>query len=307
MELRASFPLPGMELEEARELPALELMLRLPRELDAVWSGLGGPPQWRGRLGDGLDLTIERGAAGSLMFVYGERARFLLDPDKQRLDCAPNQPGLDWQRALIGKVLPAISVMRGYEALHAAAVDSPEGVVAIMAPSGAGKSTLAIELLGRNQPLFTDDVLTLERTGGGVLAHPGTPHMNIAEQHAGCGDPEALGSTLGVLTGERWLAAHKSAKHTRPVRLLCLLERGPGLPLATHVLVPNPLTLTPYMLGLSTDAKRARSRFHLFADLLGSATLVRLTAGPEHRPGQLADALEQALARDPELIGGAIA
>ena len=51
--------------------------------------------------------------------------------------------------------------MLGHEALHAAALDSPDGVVAIMAPSGAGKSTLALELLRQGWPLFADDVLTL--------------------------------------------------------------------------------------------------------------------------------------------------
>jgi hypothetical protein len=61
------------------------------------------------------------------------------------------------------------------------------------------------------------------------------------------------------------------------------------------------------MLGLSTDAGRLRSRFHLFADLLESATLVRLTAGPEHRPEQLADLLELTLARRHESVSGAIA
>ena len=56
------------------------------------------------------------------------------------------------------------------------------------------------------------------------------------------------------------------------------------------------------MLGLSTAAERQRSRFWLYADLMESAALVRLTAGYEHRPEQLADLLEQALARQPELL-----
>jgi hypothetical protein len=91
------------------------------------------------------------------------------------------------------------------------------------------------------------------------------------------------------------------------VRMLCLLERGPSLPLQTHTLPSNPLLLAPYMLGLSSDAQRQRSRFCLYADLMESATLVRLTAGFEHRPEQLADLVEQALARRPELIAGGIA
>ncbi len=314
LELRASFQLPGMMPDEAHELPSLRLELTTPRELESAWSGADGPPEWRGRLGDGLDLVIERGAAGDLLFSYGDhpdsrgvRARFLLDAGKQRLDCAPTQPDLDWQRALIGKVLSSISVMRGYEALHAATVDSPEGAVAIMAPSGSGKSTLAIELLRRGWPLFADDVLTLDRGDDAVRAHPGTPHMNLAKSLSSDIDPQTLGTTLGILAGERWLAAHTTTKHPRPVRMLCLLERGPSLPLEIHTLPCNPLRLAPYMLGLSTDAERYRSRFDLYADLMESAMLARLTAGFEHRPEQLADLVEQALVREPELVAGGMA
>ena len=225
LDLRASFPLPGMapgdvQENEVDDLPSLELELTSPEELKQAWSGSDAPPQWRGRLGDGLDLAIERGAAGDLLFSYGDRApsdgdraRFRLHPGMRRLDCAPSRPGLDWQRALISKVLPSISVMRGYEALHAAAVDSPEGVVAIMAPSGSGKSTLAIELLRRGWPLFADDVLILEQTEGAVRAHPGTPHMNLAQSLPVAIDPQTLGATLGILAGERWLAAHTTT-HT---------------------------------------------------------------------------------------------
>jgi hypothetical protein len=316
LELQASFSLPGMVSDEVEgeKLPLLELELTTPEELQKAWSGADGPPEWRGRLGDGLDLAIERGTAGDLLFSYGagapsphDRARFRLRPDMGRLDCAPAQLGLDWQRTLITKVLSSISVMRGYEALHAAAVDSPDGVVAIMAPSGAGKSTLAIELLRRDRTLFADDVLILERTEGAVRAHPGTPHMNLAESLPGNIDPQTLGSTLGMLAGERWLATHTTATQPRPVRMLCLLERGPGLPLETHILPVNPLPLAPYMLGLSTDAERQGNRFGLYADLMESATLVRLTAGLEHRPEQLADLLEQTLVRRPELVAEGIA
>ncbi len=116
--------------------------------------------------------------------------------------------------------------MRGYEALHAGAVDSPEGVVAIMAPSGSGKSTLAIELLRRGWPLFADDVLTLDQTRGRGAGPSRTPHMNLAESLPSDVDPQTLGTTLGILAGERWLAAHTTTKHPRPVRMLCLLERG---------------------------------------------------------------------------------
>lgn len=308
LRLASSFPLPGMQTatQAIDGLPSLRLALRDPAELERAWSGASGPPEWRGRQGDGRDLVIERGSAGDLLFSYGELARFHLDPDMRLLDCAPVDSGLDWQRVLISKVIPSISVMRGYEALHAAAVDSPDGVVAIMAPSGSGKSTLALELLRRGWPLFADDALTLSETDGDVCAHPGTPHMNIAPNVPDATDPQSLGSPLGVLAGELWLAARAITTRPRPVRLLCLLERGADLGLEVHTLPANPLVLAPYMLGLSSDPQRGRSRFSLYADLIASATLVRLTAGLEHRPGQLADLIERALMRQPNLSAGGI-
>ncbi|HLM86615.1 MAG TPA: hypothetical protein VK272_10560 [Solirubrobacteraceae bacterium] len=309
LRLTSSFPFPGMPLPARSigdDLLSLALTLRYPAELERLWSGACGPPEWRGRQGDGRDLVIERGSGGDLLFTYGELARFRLDPSMLRLDCAPRDWGLDWKRVLIGKVIPSISVMRGYEGLHAAAVDSPDGVVAIMAPSGSGKSTLALELLRRGWPLFADDALTLSQADGEVRAHPGTPHMNIAQSLPDGIDPQALGATIGVLAGERWLVARVCTWHPRPVRMLCLLERGTDLALELHALPANPVQLAPYMLGLSGDPERRASRFHLYANLIEGTPLVRLTAGLEHRPGQLADLVEQALAREPELVDGGV-
>src|SRR6202007_423011 len=115
--LRASFPLPGMVAhgDETEELPALTLDLMSSGELENLWSGPDGPPIWRGRLGDGVDLTIEQGAREDLRYAYGDRARLRLDPEREVLACAPLQAGLDWQRALIGKVLASVSVICGYE------------------------------------------------------------------------------------------------------------------------------------------------------------------------------------------------
>ena len=309
LRLDCSFALPGMVAAAGPldDLPKLTLALVDPDELERAWSGAGEAPAWRGRQGDGRELAIEQGSAGDVLFTYDDDlACFLLHPRMQRLDCAPQDAGQDSQRVLIGKVIPAISVMLGYEALHAAAVESPDGVVAIMAPSGSGKSTLAAELLGRGWPLFADDQLTLSRVDGSVLAHPGTAHMNLEPDLPGGVDPHDLGETLGVLSGELWLTARASSTHTRPVRMLCLLERGPDLALEIHTQPANPLALAPYMLGLSSDRERGPSRFGLYADLVGSTPLTRLSAGLEHSPGQLADLVERSLAQQPRALTGAV-
>jgi hypothetical protein len=308
LQLQSSFALPGMTLAAGKGLAPLALKLATPSESTTIWSGSGGFPEWRGRLGDGLELKIERGTAGDVLFSYGERARFLLDLSGRSLTCAPRSAGLDWQRALLGKVLPSISVMRGYEALHASAVQSPQGVVAVLAPSGMGKTSLAIELMRRGWPLFADDVLILAGAAGNVRAHPGTPHMNVDESHAERAGLEDLGATLGSLAGERWIAARRAAQKPRPVRMLCVLERSSALSLDARVLPRSPLPLTPYMLGLSDGAERERRRFALYANLMSSTALVRLTCGDGDRPGDLADLIEQTLAdvRPTLAVGGAV-
>jgi hypothetical protein len=309
LRLVCPFELPGMRAITGvgDDLPTLALEFVEPSNLDREWEATAASVEWRGRLGDGLDLTIERGKTGETLFVYGDRARFRLSADMHLLDCAPEHSGLDWQRALISKVLPTVSVMHGYEALHAAVLDSPEGVVAIMAPSGSGKSTLALELLARGWPLFADDALILQSTRAGVLAHPGTPHMNLAEDGPSAIDPQTVGKSLAILGGERWLSARAITTKPRPVRMLCLLRRGEELPTEIDTVAPSPLPLAPYILGLSSDEQRERGRFSLYADLMESSLLVTLTADLQQGPERLADLLEGALARARALVGSEVA
>lgn len=300
LDLRCSFALPGMPAAAADELPTVALELVSAVQLREAWSGASGRYSWRGTLGDGCTLTIDSGDAGDLLFSYQDRARFLLDRSGQVLLCAVLQEGLHWQQVLLGRVLPDVALARGYEALHASALASPAGVVALAAPSGMGKTTLALELMRRGWPLFADDVLVLGDDGpGSVVAHPGTPHMNVA---IGASDAcPGLGETLGTLGEERWVAASRSASEAMAPRTICLLERGRNLTLQAQKLPASPLPLAPYMLGLDDDAERERRRFELYADMLGTATLVRIAGGLDATPAQLADLVECALAEQTQL------
>jgi len=297
MALSCTFELPGMVTTDAQELPHLAVSLVNPAELSKLWSGSDGAAQWRGRLGDGSELVLARGREEDILLMDGERARYRLDPSMRSLAVAPLRPGMGWRRVLLTKVLSIVSVVRGYEALHASAVDSPWGAVVIAAPTGMGKTTLALELTQRGWPLLTDDVLALASAREGVLAYPGTPHANIAaEGPSGGSNPEAIASTLAILGDERWVAVHDCAREPRPVHAICLLERGVGVSLDVQMLASNPLFLAPYMLGLPSDLRRERSRFDLYADLMSSVALVRLTCGVDVTPVRLADVIEQVCA-----------
>ncbi len=290
LSLKSTFPLPGMRSAAPPEpLPTLSVELETSEAMDAAWSGSLYPSPWRGRLGDGEKLTIEWGVEGDLRFAYGERARFRLDPAGRRLGCSPrDRNGLDWQRVLLSRILPNVSVAHGREALHACALEAPFGVVAVAAPSGTGKSTLARALMRKGWSLFADDVLTLSRDNGSVRAHAGTPHMNLAADGKETG---GLGVVLAELSGERWIAAEGASTSSRAVSAVAILERGPGRSLAARPLRRSPILLTPYMLGLPDEEARDASRFALYSDLVESACLIELTGGPEDKPEDLADAL----------------
>jgi hypothetical protein len=295
LQLRSAFALPGMVPQPATGLPSLELELQTPAQLEDAWSGSASPRPWRGRLGDGEVFAVEWGREGDLRFAYGERARFLLDRAGGHLGCAPqNAQDFDWLRVLITRVLPNVSLARGREALHASAVETPTGVLAVAAPSGMGKSTLATEMLGRGCPLFADDTVVLERRDGEVLGHPGSPHTNLPAAEAE--RAEALGSLLAELGEERWLALSDIGDRPRRLAAVVILERAPGKRLEAMRLDSSPLPLAPYMLGLPDEEdERAAARFGLYSDLAESVPLWRLSADSAASAAELADALESAL------------
>jgi hypothetical protein len=122
---------------------------------------------------------------------YGEH---LISADGLRLRCAPGgaRPQ-DWQRFLVGQVLPFAAAVKGLELLHASAVVLDRRAVALLGPSGAGKTTLALALCELGAAFLADDVLALEAHHGLLLAHPGSPRAAV-----GSGDGERLRRVRGV-------------------------------------------------------------------------------------------------------------
>lgn len=290
LKLHGPLSLPGLQ-EAETELPDLRLQLVGPDELNAAWSGAATPGSWRGTLRDGVELTIRWGRGGDLLFGYGEEARYLFDPGAACLFCAPVEPGsLSWQRVLLSRVLPIVAVAIGHEALHAAAVQTPVGVVTVAGASGAGKSTLAAELVRRGHRLVADDVLVVGHGPDGVVAFPGGAHLSLAP-----GEEGALGAeVLGELGGKLWAVVADAAREPAPVAAIVLLERGEG-PVEAEELPASPLMLAPFMLGLPDEEGRDGERFALYADLVEEGRLLRLRGAAEAPVGEFAAALERAL------------
>lgn len=290
LNLHGPLSLPGLQ-KATTELPGLRLQLVGQGQLEAAWSGAATPGSWRGTLRDGAELTIRWGREGDLLFGYGEEARYVFDPAAACLFCAPVKPGsLAWQRVLLSRVLPIVAVAIGHEALHAAAVQTPVGVVAVAGASGAGKSTLAAELVRRGHRLVGDDVLVVGHGPDGVVAFPGGAHLSLAP-----GEESALGAeVLGELGGKLWAVVADAAREPAPVAAVVLLERGEG-PVEAEDLPVSPLMLAPFMLGLPDEKGRDGERFALYADLVEEGQLLRLTGAAEAPVGEFAEVLERAL------------
>jgi hypothetical protein len=295
LQLHSTFPLLGLQPRSNPGLPELKIALSPPARLQRRWhpSSQAAVEEWQGLLGDGEQLRIQRGAGGDRLFTYGSHACFHLDSAAGELICAPARPGLDWQRTLLGKVLPAVSVMRGYEALHAAAVRGPHGAVALAGPSGIGKTTLAMTLMTRGLPLMCDDVLALSPARAGVSAHCGTAHVNLAEAPVG---PVPGLTTIGMLGGERWATVREPSEEACPLAAVVLLERAERLSLRIRRLPASPLPLSPYVLGIAADERRRASRFALYAELAAQVPIYELTAAPHDAPEAIAETIEAALA-----------
>lgn len=259
-----------------------------------MWAGTAD--EVVGRLPDGRRCVAELAHSGMRRLTYGDRAVYLLSSDTKTILCAPEditEPS--WERFLLDAVLLKASEAHGLEALHASAVDGPNGVLAFAGNSGGGKSSLTAELVRRGHAFFADDALTMDRAYGHVRAHPAPPLMNFPLPH-----PEGFAATdIGVVQAtfgrEAWVAVHEAATEPRPVAAIHLLDRRPGLQPGLDVLPASPVHLLPHVLSGGESPASAIRRFELLGDLAAAAVIYRLRAAPEVGVAQLADLVQDSL------------
>ncbi len=110
-------------------------------------------------------------AEGGYLLRFHELADFFVDSRGCSILCAPRTgvPSDTIRHLLLDQVVPLVVNLKGGEALHASAVQKPEGAVAFCGLSGSGKSTLAASFLRAGCPLLSDDCLVLELAPEGVV------------------------------------------------------------------------------------------------------------------------------------------
>lgn len=262
------------------------------REIEAAWEG-DGELVHETLIAGAATLRIERGAAGDHLIRCGEH-RFHLSPDRSRLVC-PRPSGSDplWWNALLDWVPYSAATLSGLLCIHAAGVLVDGQVLAVAAGSGAGKSTLALELLAGGATFFCDDVLAVEPSAAGILAHPGP---RLAKVAAGRPDlVERFGRPLGRAGEEVLVEVAEVALDPAPVGAVVVLDRSGAGEEPARLIDEGLPGLRRLVVGLPAPPDRELERFETLAALVMETPVLRLHAGAEVAATSLARYLRETL------------
>ena len=278
-----------------------------PSEIEERWSGVAAIG-WDGLI-DGAPFIVERGFAGDYRFVHGAPpnrggapapgtlAVHHLSADLGVLLCAPSEEaGPLWWRVVLDSVLFTVSLLHGHEALHAGAVATPDGAVAITAATGGGKSTLLAALLQRGLMLMADDVLALESRGAeSPLALPAPPLMTVPAERTPMLSEASASRTICSIENEHWIAVPVSPEPL-PLKALVVLDRRPRAQRSRSEVsltrIASPLApLLDALIDFPRVPERRRARFELASAISHTVRLWRLAADLDTPPDVLADTL----------------
>lgn len=263
----------------ARELPSLLDERRYLRNLQAY---------------DGSPFVMLEGGAGDVLFAYGREALLHLSAEATLLRyAAGDESDPAWQRVLLDTILWTVSLLRGFELLHASAIMTERGLIALVARTGGGKSSLAAEFLRRGAGLFSDDIVALDTRGADVVAYPGPPLMNLP----GALDPQQAGGghIVAAFGDERWVELERAEVAATPLGAVVLINRVAGeSPRCTRAEATS-LTLLPHAVSLPHLHDREQQRFDIFSTVVEHAPVFSLDAEPSVAPSALADLVEQQL------------
>jgi hypothetical protein len=267
LDITSRLELPGDWRCAGDGLPRLAIEPAGRADVERAWSG-AARPAWSGRA-----FVAEHGTAGDLLMREGDVLAAHLSAGGDRLLVAGAEAP-DAMRALLDSVLFTVSLLTGREALHAGAVVTDAGLLAVAGDTGAGKSSLLAALLAAGCGFFADDVLVLR----GLIASPGPPVMAVPRAAA-----DGLGTPLAELGDETWLAV-TGAPGTLPLAGVVRLQSGDDRG-------PEWAWLLGRMLGFPREPERERARFELAADVASTVPMHRLKA----RSGRPEDLAEQVL------------
>ncbi|HEX8646039.1 MAG TPA: hypothetical protein VF715_04010 [Thermoleophilaceae bacterium] len=297
LDIDLSFEAPGLpELTGAPGERRTRADLVAPEEIDAGWPETGVERMLEERFGSAEpERAIDAHPTAGFRLYAEHFGLARLSPSGDRILCSPpDVEPWNWQRFLVGRILPWAAVLRGLEAFHASAVAVGGRAFAFVGPTGAGKTSLAIQLVARGARFLTDDVLALERGGGGLVAHPGAAIASVrpSEREAiPAATWDGLGAELGH-SGKTYLALERA--EAAPLGAVYFLRAGSASgPAIEPVERPDPrmLLASTFVLGVRTP-ERLRNQLDVCAALVRDVPLFWLGIDPAAGSRRLAEAVD---------------
>jgi hypothetical protein len=256
-------------------------------EVDRAWPSDRAHRTVDLRFPDGkLFMAVERDATSGYMVRAPRFGRHIVSADGRMITSAlPRIAPWRWERLFLAQALPLAAALHGLEVFHASAVALGDRVVAFVGTSGVGKTSTAAHLVTRGADFVTDDVLALELTDTGVLAHPGPPRLSIdaAEVRR---TPIDARPRLGVLLGtfEKRQFAPRPVEDARKLGAVYFLERASSGPTIVEIEEPRRLLGASFIPHLQSPT---RLMTHL--DICATVARTARTFAIEIPPGCHAD------------------
>jgi hypothetical protein len=184
-------------------------------------------------------------------------------------------------------ILPLALQAHGHEVLHASAVRTPAGVIALCARSGTGKSTIACALSTRGHLLWADDAVCFERGDAGIDALPLPFTLRLRPASAAFFADRPVDNGL------------KSPEGRERVAAVFVLERAPGAQGDLERLGPAdafPTVLAHGYCFTTNDRERTGAMVRNYLELVDRVPTFRLTFSEGlDRLDNLLDMIEGAL------------
>jgi hypothetical protein len=242
-------------------------------------------------------MTVDRQDSDHRVWAR-ERGLYLVAPARATLQCAPppEVPAWQWQRLLIGQVLPLAAVLCGLEVLHASAVALDDRAVAFVGRTGSGKTSLALNLVLRGAGFVCDDVLALEpQPYDSTRAHPGPGLANLRHDEAArLREPHRTTPYAVIGEDEQGLRiALQRVEHALPLSRIYFIERGAANDALTLEATQDArLVLGATFNLLVRTRERMARQLDLSSRVAATAELFRMRIPPTIGAGEVANAIE---------------
>jgi hypothetical protein len=283
LSLSSPFPLPDvLGYEGARTVSDVEIVRSRPDPLEGV------PPSEMGhrfRSGKAL-LHPDRGREVGVELGRRVRVEVRSRDDLER-----------FQGFLLGPVLGVLLLQRKVLCIHAGAISTPWGAVAIAGVSTAGKSTTVARLVLDAHPLLADDIVAIRFIGGRPYVRPAYPMVRLwSESLPRLGLTPEDAPVVDPTSGKRGLRVEF---RERAQRLACVVVLSPSqTPEALRALSGHErlMELTRHSYGLAAMRGAGVLESHLAkaAKVANDVPVVRLEIGMDVSVAGVADAVFEA-------------